>query len=60
MRRRPIPPEPGEDETVVDGEPPDITIPPDGGDGPRKIYINGKPSPCSPNGWSISMKMASW
>ncbi len=39
----PIPPEPGEGETVVDGEPPDITLPPGGGDGPRKFYIKGKP-----------------
>ncbi len=39
----PIPPEPGADETVVDGEPPDITLPPGGGDGPRKFYIKGKP-----------------
>jgi type I restriction enzyme R subunit len=39
----PIPPQPGEGETVVDGEPPDINLPPDGGDGPRKFYIKGKP-----------------
>jgi type I restriction enzyme R subunit len=39
----PIPPEPGEGETVVDGEPPDITLPPGGDDGPRKFYIKGKP-----------------
>ncbi|MCM2549244.1 MULTISPECIES: EcoAI/FtnUII family type I restriction enzme subunit R [Burkholderia] len=39
----PIPPEPGEDETIVDGEPPDITLPPDGGDVPRKFYVHGKP-----------------
>lgn len=38
----PIPPEPGEDETIVDGEPPDITLPPDGGDVPRKFYVHGK------------------
>lgn len=39
----PIPPQPGEGETVVDGEPPDINLPPEGGDGPRKFYIKGKP-----------------
>ncbi len=39
----PIPPEPGEGETVVDGPPPDITLPPGGGDGPRKFYIKGNP-----------------
>lgn len=39
----PIPPEPGEDETIVDGEPPDITLPPDGGEVPRKFYVHGKP-----------------
>jgi type I restriction enzyme R subunit len=39
----PIPPEPGDDETViVDPEPPDITIPP-GGDRRYKFYIEGKP-----------------
>ncbi|PKN34561.1 MAG: restriction endonuclease [Deltaproteobacteria bacterium HGW-Deltaproteobacteria-19] len=39
----PIPPEPGNDETViVDPEPPDITIPPGGGK-PYKYYIEGKP-----------------
>ena len=38
-----IPPEPGDDEDIlVDPEPPDINIPPDGGDGPRKYYIHGK------------------
>jgi type I restriction enzyme, R subunit len=39
----PIPTTPGADETVVDGEPPDITLPPNGGDGPSKFYIKGKP-----------------
>ncbi|RIV77647.1 EcoAI/FtnUII family type I restriction enzme subunit R [Burkholderia pseudomallei] len=39
----PIPPEPGEDETIIDGEPPDITLPPDGGEVPRKFYVHGKP-----------------
>jgi type I restriction enzyme R subunit len=39
----PIPPEPAEGETVVDGEPPDINLPPEGGDGPRKFYIKGRP-----------------
>jgi type I restriction enzyme R subunit len=35
-----IPPEPGEDETIVDTEPPNIDIPP--GDGPRgKVYVDG-------------------
>ncbi|MFZ0258122.1 MAG: type I restriction-modification enzyme R subunit C-terminal domain-containing protein, partial [Gammaproteobacteria bacterium] len=35
-----IPPEPGEDETIVDGELPDVTLPPDG-EGRRKIYVDG-------------------
>jgi type I restriction enzyme R subunit len=36
----PLPPTPGEDETIVDGEPPDITIPPP--DGKRhKVYVDG-------------------
>ena len=39
----PIPSEPGADETVVDGEPPNINLPPDRGDGPRKFYIKGRP-----------------
>jgi len=39
----PIPPEPGDDEDVVfDPEPPDIAID-EGGAGPRKYYIQGKP-----------------
>lgn len=36
----PIPAEPGEDETVVDGDPPDITIPP-GGTKIKKVYVDG-------------------
>lgn len=36
----PITPEPGEDETIVDGEPPDITIPP-GGTKTKKVYVDG-------------------
>jgi type I restriction enzyme R subunit len=36
----PIPPTPGEDETIVDGQPPDITIPPDGGK-QKKVYVDG-------------------
>jgi type I restriction enzyme, R subunit len=36
----PIPPQPGEDETIVDGEPPDISIRP-GGERPRKVYVDG-------------------
>ena len=36
----PIPPEPGDDEVIVDGEPPDITIKPDE-EPPRKIYVDG-------------------
>ena len=36
----PIPPTPGEDEVIVDGEPPDITIA-DGGERPRKVYVDG-------------------
>ncbi|SFH38235.1 type I restriction enzyme, R subunit [Nitrosospira sp. Nsp14] len=39
----PIPPQPGEDETVVDGDPPVIDLPPDDGDSPRKFYIKGNP-----------------
>ncbi len=36
----PIPPEPGADETIVDGQPPDINLPPD--DPKRgKIYVDG-------------------
>ena len=35
------PPEPGEDETIVDGEPPDITMPPDGGKTRKKVYVDG-------------------
>jgi type I restriction enzyme R subunit len=36
----PFPPTPGEDEVIVDGEPPDITIKP-GEERPRKLYIDG-------------------
>jgi type I restriction enzyme R subunit len=36
----PIPPEPGADEVIVDGEIPDITIKP-GEERPRKIYVDG-------------------
>jgi type I restriction enzyme R subunit len=36
----PIPPAPGDDEVIVDGEPPDITIKP-GEEGSRKIYVDG-------------------
>ena len=36
----PIPPEPAEDETIVDGEPPDIAIPA-GGERRAKIYVDG-------------------
>ena len=35
-----LPPEPGDDEIVVDGEPPDINIPP-GGERQRKVYVDG-------------------
>ena len=38
----PIPPEPGEDETVV-VEPPDINLPAEGAERPRKYHIHGKP-----------------
>jgi type I restriction enzyme R subunit len=39
----PLPPEPGPDEIIVDGDPPDITLPP-GGTGKRpKIYVNDVP-----------------
>ncbi len=37
----PIPPEPGEDEVIVDGEPPDINIPPDGPRKRKKIFVDG-------------------
>jgi len=37
----PIPPEPGDDEVIVDGDPPDIDIPPGGGEKWRKIYVDG-------------------
>jgi type I restriction enzyme R subunit len=37
----PFPPEPGADETVVDGGMPDITIPPGGGERRQKIYVDG-------------------
>jgi type I restriction enzyme, R subunit len=36
----PIPPSPGDDETIVDGLPPDIGIPPGGGAW-RKVYVDG-------------------
>ena len=40
----PIPRTPGEDETIVDGEPPDINIPPGGGEKRKKIYVDGIPA----------------
>jgi len=36
----PLPPEPGDDETIVDG-PPDISIPPGGGEKQKKVYVDG-------------------
>jgi type I restriction enzyme R subunit len=36
----PIPPKPGEGETIVDG-PPDITIPTGGGEPQKKVYVDG-------------------
>jgi type I restriction enzyme R subunit len=40
----PIPPEPGDDETIVDNPmPPDITLPPGIAEPPTKYYIKGKP-----------------
>jgi type I restriction enzyme R subunit len=36
----PLPPEPGDDEIIIDGEPPDITIDLNP-DAPRKIYVDG-------------------
>ena len=36
----PIPPTPGDDEIIVDGEPPDITIT-DDDERPRKVYVDG-------------------
>jgi type I restriction enzyme R subunit len=39
-----IPPEPGDDETVVDGyPPPNVTLPPTVAERPGKYYIRGKP-----------------
>ena len=39
-----IPPEPSDEETVVDGyPPPDITLPPGVAEAPAKYYIKGKP-----------------
>jgi type I restriction enzyme R subunit len=39
-----IPPEPSDEETIVDGyPPPDITLPPGVADAPAKYYIKGKP-----------------
>jgi type I restriction enzyme R subunit len=35
-----VPPTPGDDETIIDGEPPDITIPP-GGEHRQKVYVDG-------------------
>jgi type I restriction enzyme R subunit len=37
----PLPPEPGADEVIVDGGPPDITIPPGGGERRNKVYVDG-------------------
>lgn len=37
---QPIPPTPGDDEVIIDGEPPDISIRP-GEDRPRKLYVDG-------------------
>jgi type I restriction enzyme R subunit len=37
----PVPPQPGEDEVIVDGPPPDITIPPGGQQKRRKVYVDG-------------------
>jgi type I restriction enzyme R subunit len=39
----PLPDKPGEDETVVDGEPPDIDIPPDGPEKRKKVVVDGVP-----------------
>ena len=36
----PLPTAPGDDETIIDGEPPDITIPP-GGERRQKVYVDG-------------------
>ena len=37
----PLPSEPGDDETIIDGEPPDINIPPDGPHKRLKVYVDG-------------------
>lgn len=40
----PIPPEPGEDEIIVDGgDPPDISLPPGNGPKRRKVYVDNVP-----------------
>ena len=36
----PTPPTPGADETIVDGQPPDLAVPPDG-ERRKKIYVDG-------------------
>ena len=38
---KPIPPEPGEDEVIIDGPPPDISITPGGPEKRSKIYVDG-------------------
>ena len=37
----PVPPQPGVDEVIVDGQPPDISIPPGGPERRSKIYVDG-------------------
>jgi type I restriction enzyme, R subunit len=37
----PIPPEPGDDETIIDGPPPDITFRPYGPEKRKKVYVDG-------------------
>ena len=56
-----IPPEPGEDEIVVDRPDPDITMPPGRRRRRASIYINGERGHrSSPSGSSTSTKTASW
>src|SRR5690606_33586842 len=39
----PLPPDPGPDEIIVDGDPTDISLPPDGPQRRPKIYVNNVP-----------------
>ena len=54
----PVPPMPGDDETIIDGEPPDITIPPAVSAGRRSMSMACSRR-SSPNASSISTRTAS-